>query len=119
MTFGPYRRGTKVSIMETKETMGLTTDEISIKTETERVGEVGLGIDPSYCLSHVTEGTRRKSSTRGRQQANDKGRKGEKEQGTEERTKRGGEGGGGLSPYALIECGATEVNSACSFYPKR
>lgn len=36
MTFGPYRRSTKVSIMETKETMGLTTDEISIKTETKR-----------------------------------------------------------------------------------
>lgn len=31
-----YRRSTKVSIMETKETMGLTTDEISIKTETKR-----------------------------------------------------------------------------------
>ena len=74
--------------METKETMGLTTDEISIKTETDRggrEGEEGGGgrIDPSYCLSHITDGTK---NTRRRQQANDKGRKSEKEQ-TKERTK--------------------------------
>lgn len=34
MTFGPYRLATKVSIMETEETMGRAADEISIKTGT-------------------------------------------------------------------------------------
>lgn len=37
-----------MSIMETKETMGLTTDEISIKTESKEE------VDRSYCLSRIT-----------------------------------------------------------------